>query len=64
MGTKPKGGKLHRYVCDVCQHYFAFSDNIQYIIKDAGTPTSVSDIETGRSKLIVYYFCYNLPSNL
>ena len=37
---------------NVCQHYFAFSDNIQFIMKDVGTPTGVSDIETGRSNLI------------
>ena len=46
-----------------CLPTFAFSDNIQFIMKDVGTPTSVSDIETGRSNstifAIIYFHLYN-----
>ena len=63
MGTRPKGGKLHRYIYIQCLPTFAFSDNIQFIMKDVGTPTSVSDIETGRSNstifAIIYFHLYN-----
>ena len=48
MGTRFKGGKLH-----VCMP-FAFSEN-NIIVKDEGTQTSVSGIDTCRSNNIIYF---------